>query len=186
MRSRSPESRRTAPILAPSVFQQILGNWLEARAGIEPAYTDLQSAASPLRHRASQWLPCSASGATSPAARRMQQASCETLSELLPEPDRRTAQCYSKAYAQSMGRAAGSDARAQCATCICPCAIRIFAATLHFALPARQANDQFAAVSVLVLQYRWRLCIFSLLAKEIRRHARPVCLRFRSRFRNAC
>src|SRR3546814_16496669 len=26
---------------------------MEARAGIEPAYTDLQSAASPLRHRAS-------------------------------------------------------------------------------------------------------------------------------------
>ncbi len=28
-------------------------NKVEARAGIEPAYTDLQSAASPLRHRAS-------------------------------------------------------------------------------------------------------------------------------------
>lgn len=27
---------------------------MEARAGIEPAYTDLQSAASPLRHRALQ------------------------------------------------------------------------------------------------------------------------------------
>ena len=29
------------------------GSFMEARAGIEPACTDLQSAASPLRHRAS-------------------------------------------------------------------------------------------------------------------------------------
>ena len=29
---------------------------LEARAGIEPAYTELQSAASPLYHRALEWI----------------------------------------------------------------------------------------------------------------------------------
>ena len=33
-------------------FSNILIKILEARAGIEPAYTDLQSAASPLCHRA--------------------------------------------------------------------------------------------------------------------------------------
>src|SRR5690606_13066353 len=36
-----------------AVHFRIRQMWLEARAGIEPAYTDLQSAASPLRHRAS-------------------------------------------------------------------------------------------------------------------------------------
>ncbi len=35
-----------------SIYYNTLGLYMEARAGIEPAYTDLQSAASPLRHRA--------------------------------------------------------------------------------------------------------------------------------------
>lgn len=34
---------------------------MEARAGIEPAYTDLQSAASPLRHRAIRVEECAPS-----------------------------------------------------------------------------------------------------------------------------
>lgn len=37
---------------APKGASYFAGKMVEARAGIEPAYTDLQSAASPLRHRA--------------------------------------------------------------------------------------------------------------------------------------
>ncbi|MEN9289489.1 MAG: hypothetical protein RL317_1112, partial [Pseudomonadota bacterium] len=37
-----------------SVNGDLVNRCVEARAGIEPAYTDLQSAASPLRHRASR------------------------------------------------------------------------------------------------------------------------------------
>ncbi len=36
------------------IYVGVSRNWLEARAGIEPACKDLQSSASPLRHRASQ------------------------------------------------------------------------------------------------------------------------------------
>ena len=49
-----------------TVYRSVRRIWLEARAGIEPACADLQSAASPLRHRAScqfaaladEWAGC--------------------------------------------------------------------------------------------------------------------------------
>ena len=50
-REKRPETRA---FRVGSVDGDLVNRCVEARAGIEPAYTDLQSAASPLRHRASR------------------------------------------------------------------------------------------------------------------------------------
>ena len=50
-REKRPETRA---FRVGSVGGDLANQCVEARAGIEPAYTDLQSAASPLRHRASR------------------------------------------------------------------------------------------------------------------------------------
>ena len=48
-------AQNCSTLVAPSHSHEFVERKLEARAGIEPAYTDLQSAASPLRHRAIRW-----------------------------------------------------------------------------------------------------------------------------------
>ena len=54
---------------------------VEAPTGIEPVYTDLQSAASPLRHRAAEWDPANIS-----APRHKQSLLCGKATGDLPPP----------------------------------------------------------------------------------------------------